>query len=164
MSGDEPVVRPLEPPIPAAIFEYLVNPVVTAILRSPIHGLVSGSLVLIAVTGRKSGREYTTPVGYEQRDGTLYITSQTDRRWWTNVRGGASVRVWLRGTDRTGTATVIEDDAAVADYVREYIDRHGIEAVTRLGLAIEGDAIPDRATFASGLAETVVVRVELDGT
>lgn len=162
MAETDPVVRTLEPPIPKSLFEHLINPVMRRLLRSPLHGLVSGSLVLITVTGRKSGREYTTPVGYEQRQDTLFITSQTDRRWWTNVRGGATVEVRLRGERRSGVATVIEDDEAVTDYVQAYIERHGLDSVNRLALAIDGDEVPSRAALASGLAETVVVRVDLD--
>ena len=38
------------------------------ILRSPLHGMVSKYLTLITFTGRKSGKNYTTPVSYSQDD------------------------------------------------------------------------------------------------
>lgn len=44
-----------------------MNPVVKALIRSRLHGLASGSLALITVTGRRSGREHTFPVGYRQQ-------------------------------------------------------------------------------------------------
>jgi hypothetical protein len=34
-----------------------------ALLRSPLHGLLSGMLMLLSYTGRKSGRTYTIPIG-----------------------------------------------------------------------------------------------------
>jgi hypothetical protein len=34
----------------------LGDPVVRAILRSPLHGIMSGSTLLLSVTGRKTGR------------------------------------------------------------------------------------------------------------
>lgn len=157
----EPVVEPLSPPIPPAVFERLVNPLVTLLLRSPLHGLASDALLLVTFTGRKSGREYTTPVGYEQRDGTLYVTTQSDRVWWRNLRGGAEVTVRLRGERRRGHAEVIEDDAAVAEYVHGFLERHGVGAASRIALSLEADEVPDVEALEAGLAAVVVVRIEL---
>lgn len=139
----------------------VVNPLVKALLRSPLHGLVSANLLLVTFTGRRSGREYTTPVGYEQLDGTLYVTSQTDRLWWRNLRGGAGVTVRLHGEVRDGHADVIEDDGDVADYVLGFVERHGLEATGRLALSFRDDEVPDREALAAGLDDTVVVEIEL---
>lgn len=160
--GRSTVVRPLSPPIPPVVFERFVNPLVRWLLRSPLHFVASDALILVTVTGRRSGRAYTTPVGYEQRGSTLYLTSQTDRTWWRNLVGGADVEVWLRGERRRGHATVIEDDGDVADYVRDYLERRGLDAASRLALSIEGERIPDREALAAGLGEVVVVRIDLD--
>jgi hypothetical protein len=43
------------------------------LLRSPLHGIVGRSFMLITFTGRKSGRAYTTPVQYVQDSNTLYV-------------------------------------------------------------------------------------------
>jgi len=155
-------VRTLEPPIPNPVIERVVNPLMKLLLRSPLHGLVSDSLLLVTFTGRRSGREFTTPVGYEQLDDTLYVTSQTNRVWWTNLRDGAPVTVQLRGERRGGRAEVIEDDEAVARYVSGFIDRHGLDSLRRLALAIDGGTKPAEAELAAGLGDTVVVRIELD--
>lgn len=88
-----------------------VNKMMTRILRSPLHGMVSKSIMLISVTGRKSGKKYMIPVTYV-RDGDLVrcSTNRTMRSWWKNLRGGANVTVWLRGKEVTGHAFVIYDD------------------------------------------------------
>ena len=160
-SQDRPPVETRTPPDWLKPAFKVVNPLMRALLRSPLHGLVSGSLLLITFTGRRSGREYTTPVGYEEHDGTLYVTSQTDRVWWKNLRGGADVTVRLRGEIREGRADVIEDDGTVADYVLGFVERHGLEGTGRLGLSFRDDEVPDRETLAAGLADTVVVQIEL---
>jgi deazaflavin-dependent oxidoreductase (nitroreductase family) len=157
----EPAVRPVSPPIPPVVFERLVNPLMTMLLRSPLHFLVSDPLLLVTFTGRKSGREHTTPVGYEQRDGALYVTTQTDRVWWRNLRGGAEVTVRLGGERRRGRAEAIEDDGAVAEYVHGYLERHGLDAASRIALAVDADEMPDVETLRRGLSEVVVVRIEL---
>lgn len=140
----------------------VINPLMKALLRSPLHGPLSDSLLLITFTGRKSGQTYTTPVGYEQVDGTLYVTSQTDRVWWKNLRGGADVSVRVRGENREGSADVIEDNGAVADYVLGFIERNGLDSIGRLALSIEGDTVPERDALAKGLDDVVVVEIELD--
>jgi hypothetical protein len=49
------------------------NLFVIGLLRSPLHRLASGSLLLITYRGRRSGRRFTFPVMYAEREGTLTI-------------------------------------------------------------------------------------------
>lgn len=166
MSGDPgttPAVRTRTPPAWLKPAFKVINPLMKPLLRSPLHGFVSDSLLLITFSGRKSGRTYTTPVGYEELDGTLFVTSQTDRVWWRNLRGGAEVSVRLRGDRRVGHAEIVEDNGAVADYVLGFVDRHGADRVGRLALSFPGGTVPDRETLAAGLDELVVVEIELAG-
>jgi deazaflavin-dependent oxidoreductase (nitroreductase family) len=88
------------------------NPIIKAILSSPLHGLMSGSILLLTVTGRKSGKQYTFPVSYYRDEETLTIFSQRKRQWWRNLEGGAAVQVRLRGKRRPATAEVVETDHA----------------------------------------------------
>jgi deazaflavin-dependent oxidoreductase (nitroreductase family) len=88
------------------------NPLVTWLLRSPLHGLMSGSAVLVTVTGRKSGRPYTLPISYHQSGETLTLITRRDKTWWRNVRGGAPVRLWLRGQEVAARAEVVDMDPA----------------------------------------------------
>ncbi len=81
-------------------------------LRSPFH-VFMGGMLLITVTGRKSGRPISTPVNYARDGDTLLITSKVDRTWWKNLRGGASATVLINGKTYQAAATVIEDRAAV---------------------------------------------------
>jgi deazaflavin-dependent oxidoreductase (nitroreductase family) len=79
-------------------------------LRSPLHGLVSKDMMLITVSGRKTGKQYTIPVSYA-RDGDLVICSaDRSRGWWKNVRSGETVTMQLRGRKVPGRARVIADD------------------------------------------------------
>ncbi|MGE5408195.1 MAG: nitroreductase/quinone reductase family protein [Syntrophothermus sp.] len=77
-----------------------------AVLRSPAHRLLSGSLLLLTVTGRRSGRRHTLPVGYA-RDGDLVyvlVGRYRAKRWWRNLIEPAPVRVRLRGEEIAGSA------------------------------------------------------------
>ena len=59
------------------------------ILRSPFHGLLSKGMILITVTGCKSGRKYTKPVEYFREDEQLRVITSRDRTWWRNLKRGA---------------------------------------------------------------------------
>ncbi len=85
-----------------------VNRIVRALLRSPLHPLLSGNTLLLTITGRKTGKRYTIPVSYIQ-DGDM-LTCYTASAWWKNLRGGAPATVVLRGKERSGHAEVITDD------------------------------------------------------
>lgn len=143
------------------LFHRVVNPLMKLLLRSPLHGLVSDSLMLITFTGRRSGREYTTPVGYHRVDDGLVVFTHSD--WWKNLRGGAEVRLLLRGERRVALAEPVEDPEVVADYVLAFIDRHGLDAARRLGLEFEGDTAPSRADLIEGIESTVVIELSLQG-
>lgn len=104
-----------------AFFFKIGNFFMKLILRSPLHGMLSKNTMLLTVTGRKSGRQYTLPVNYVQDAGYLLVVSQPGRTWWKNLRGGAPIRLRLRGEDRTGQAELVgEEDATRAGDIRTY--------------------------------------------
>ena len=93
-----------------AIFTRL-NPGISWILRSPLHFLLSPALMLITVTGRRSGRRYTIPVGYQRDgdgDGLVVMVSYARRKqWWRNYREPGPVVLRLRGRELRGRARVV---------------------------------------------------------
>ena len=95
-------------PRPPRAVRMLANKFVTTILRSPWHRLRSEQLLLLTFTGRKSGREFTTPMRYVQEGETLQVVVMYP--WWKNLVGQAPVRVLLRGQRRTGIAEVLPEE------------------------------------------------------
>jgi F420H(2)-dependent quinone reductase len=95
-----------------ALWNKSGNRLVVALLRSPLHRLVSGRLLLITVTGRRTGAQHTLPVAYEESGGRLTIPVLWPERklWWRNLRDGAPVRLRLRGENRAGQAQAVTDD------------------------------------------------------
>ncbi len=88
------------------------------LLVSPLHGLVSKRVMLITVTGRKSGKRYITPVEYARDGETVYATSTVGRTWWRNLQGGQPVQVRIAGRDYEGTGDVSTDPAALETAIR----------------------------------------------
>jgi deazaflavin-dependent oxidoreductase (nitroreductase family) len=103
----------VSPHTPFAVLNRTGNVLVGVVLRSPLHPLLSRKLALITVTGRRSGREYTFPVGYSRRgDRVTIIVGWPERKvWWRNLRGdGAPVRIRVRGSEHTGHARARGDE------------------------------------------------------
>ncbi|GAB4422553.1 MAG: hypothetical protein Kow002_11920 [Anaerolineales bacterium] len=96
------------------------NDVVTFFLRILLH-VFMGKTMLITVTGRKTGKKYTTPVGYYKANDHLWVITSRDRTWWRNLKGVADVSLRLHGRNLTGHAEVISDVVAVAERVGEYL-------------------------------------------
>ncbi|HZF57139.1 MAG TPA: nitroreductase family deazaflavin-dependent oxidoreductase [Rubrobacter sp.] len=96
----------------------LYNPIAVAILRSPLHGLMSNSVMLLTYRGRRSGRAFTTPISYVRDGEDLLAVASRDHAWWRNLRGGAPVRVRLRGRELRGTGRLLEGRAGEEGLLR----------------------------------------------
>lgn len=104
---------------PFALWNRSGNRLVAVLLRSQLHPPVSRHLALISVAGRRTGAQHTFPVGYQETNEALTIPVMWPQRklwwrklWWRNLRDGATVRLRLRGADRTGQARARVDDRA----------------------------------------------------
>ena len=87
-----------------------LNPLVVRLLRSPLHHVIGGGLMLITVTGRRSGRRYTIPVGYQRDGDVLHVLVSKARRkqWWRNFREPAALEVELHGERRDAVGHVVD--------------------------------------------------------
>ena len=97
------------------------NPMMAWILRSPLHGMMSGSVMLVQFTGRKSGKHFETPVNYVRSGNDLLTISSRDRSWWRNLRGGGQATLVLQGKPVTATGQTAETDELVAAWLDEML-------------------------------------------
>jgi len=146
-------VQAPKPPLPKAAYR-VINPIMNMLLRSPLHSVLSNSLMTLTFQGRKSGKRYTIPVGYLQRSNTLYLFTHSS--WWKNLQGGVPVTVRLRGQEVAGVAEPVQDTALMLDLVRELNTQRGEAMAKRMGFLGE-DGQP---MVAPG---TVFIRIQLDG-
>jgi|RhiMethySRZTD1v2_1073278.scaffolds.fasta_scaffold05786_13 hypothetical protein len=98
----------------------LSNTVVAAILRSPLHPMLSGKVQLIRYRGIRTGDSHVTPTQYaELADGTVMVlVGRPDTKtWWRNFRQPHPVDLLIRGTwhHGTGHARRRHDDPATVD-------------------------------------------------
>jgi deazaflavin-dependent oxidoreductase (nitroreductase family) len=148
--------------MPESAFMRLGNQMTAALLRSPLHGILSADTMLITVTGRKSGNQITLPVGFVRDGDTLAVTSMRARQWWRNVRGGARVRMLLRGKAVGGMATVAEDERAVADGIAALL-RTAPSTAKWYGITLDAAGNPDYATLDRLAKSRVIVYITLSG-
>jgi hypothetical protein len=141
-----------------------LNPLVAWLLRSPLHPLLAWGLMLVTVTGRRSGRVYTIPVGY-QRDGdalVVLVSKPARKQWWRNYRERRPIGVCLWGRSVRGHAVVVPPGSPA---FREAIER----TFSRVpGLGRQFGIAYDRRNGLTGAQRdvvahaAVVVRIELD--
>ena len=140
----------------------LINPIVKTLLRSPAHGLMSHNTVLLEFTGRKSGRQLSTPVSYQPVDGALHCFTGRDNAWWRNLRAPAQLTITLRGKRLRAISEVIEDDtAAIARALSAFLVAVPRDA-SFSGVALDAQGCPDPGDVARASERLVLIRVTPD--
>jgi deazaflavin-dependent oxidoreductase (nitroreductase family) len=148
-----------------AFLNKIVNPLVRLILRSPLHGLMSGTLLLITYRGRKTGREYSLPVQYVQTGQTIYIMPGLPERktWWRNLKETSPVQLILRGQSLAGHATALKpasDSESIQEGLRLFLRCFPAMAkVHHIGMGANGNFIA--ADLQQAAKQAVIIRVEL---
>jgi deazaflavin-dependent oxidoreductase (nitroreductase family) len=118
------------------------NAFMSWLLRSPFHGMLSKGMMLITVTGRKTGKKYTTPVGFYRDNAELWVLSSRDRTWWKNLQGGAQVSLLLQRKAVNAFAAPELETKMVEALMHEYIRRIP-HAAKPMGIRMEnGNANP----------------------
>src|SRR5207237_6884770 len=67
------------------------SPFVRFVLATPLHRIMSSQLMLLRFTGRKTGRSYTTPVGYVLDGNSLFVSAGGE--WRCNIESSLLVIV-----------------------------------------------------------------------
>jgi deazaflavin-dependent oxidoreductase (nitroreductase family) len=137
----------------------LLNPIMKAILRSPFHGMISSRIMIITFTGRRTGKQYSTPVSYF-KDGGMILCA-THSTWWKNIGAGSEVGLRISGKEVRGQAIAVNDD----------LERKS-ELLYKLLVAVPGDAAfygiklgedgkPSKADVERVAVDAVVIKINL---
>jgi len=138
--------------IPPQALIDAINPLVRRLATSPLHRAVDSSVLLLHVTGRRTKRLYSIPVGYVAFDERLLIVTQ--HAWRANLRGGADVEITLGGRRRAMRANLDEAPESVAATCGVVIERCGWpEARRRLGISTRSGKAPSAAELVEGARE-----------
>ena len=129
------------------------------VLRSPLHGMLSNGMMLITITGRKTGKTYTTPVGYYVEGEYLWVITSRERKWWKNLQGGAKVDLLLKRKPVTGIADVELDEKSVLARISEYL-RHMPQAAKQMKVRME-DGKPNQEDVAATAKDRLFVKIKI---
>ena len=100
-----------------------INPVIAATLRIPVlHWALSPACMLLTITGRKTGRRYTIPVGYQRcGDDLITLVSKARRKsWWRNFREPWPVQIHLYRRTHSAHGVLLAPDS---DEFRQQAER-----------------------------------------
>ncbi|HEY4387794.1 MAG TPA: nitroreductase/quinone reductase family protein [Ktedonobacteraceae bacterium] len=120
--------------------QAVFNPLSKTILRSPLHGVMSSKLLLITFTGRKSGKEFTTPISYVRQGNTLLLA--VGGSWWKNLRGGATVWLRLQGERCFAVTEVVTDEEAMSEVYQIILAKNPTQG-RFMGIKAGSDGKPD---------------------
>jgi hypothetical protein len=143
----------------------ITNPVFTVLLQSPLHRLLDVAfrprLLLLSITGRRTGRRYRIVVARHDLDGRVCVL--TSMPWRLNARGGADAEATYDGTTRRVRAVLIEDPDEVADAYAREIRRIGRKAARRqLGVRINVERTPTQAELVDAVTRAHLSIIRLD--
>ncbi|MBE1493920.1 hypothetical protein H4696_001020 [Amycolatopsis lexingtonensis] len=137
-----------------------VNPLVRAIAGSSLHRLLDASVLVLHLTGRRTGRQYDIPVGFADLGDALLVVTQ--HRWRANLRDATEVTVTHRGRTRKMRARLEEEPSTVAGRLGEAIVRLGrTDAQRRFGLTLPDHRDPDPAELEAAVREFSLATITL---
>ena len=140
-------------------WQKLYNPIVIWLLHSPLHRFLDKNTMVIGVSGRRSGKNYTFPVSYIRDGETLLVISQKDRTWWKNLQGGAMVTVFVQGHTLQARGETFTDTEMAANILLQILRR--VPAYQRLlHVSLAADGQPEHPEDLTRLAQGhVIVRM-----
>ena len=137
------------------------NTLVTTLLRSPVHWLLSRHQMLVTIRGRRTERVYTIPVSYHEVNGRIHCFTELNNKWWHNLREGQEVEVTLRSRKLVGKPTVVADGSAKVGTALHDL----LVAVPRdaphSGVKLDADGHPIAADIEEARKRVVFISIEL---
>jgi deazaflavin-dependent oxidoreductase (nitroreductase family) len=92
------------------------------LLRRNLMGPMGNIIMVITTTGRKSGKQFSTPIGY-QRDGDDVIAFNLGggSNWYKNMLANPLVTLNIKGRSMAMRGTLITDQAEVLRVIDLYL-------------------------------------------
>jgi hypothetical protein len=106
MSSSVRPTRPLSRRLQAKVMR-VVNVPMRVVLGLPVATPLSSRLMLVSLTGRKTGRSYRQPVSYVRQGSTLLTPGGGN--WKLNLVEGRAERIRLRGRDVLARPEIVND-------------------------------------------------------
>jgi hypothetical protein len=151
--------QPLGRRIPRPVWR-LVNGFMRAVLGLPFPTPLGKRLMLVNLTGRKTGRRWRQPISYVRHEDVLLTPGGGN--WKLNLRPDESVRLRINGRDQMATPELVRDRDTASDLLAIMIASN--PAVTRFsGMELDAEGRPDPVRLGHALDHGfAIVRWHLD--
>ena len=144
---------------PSALLR-IVNPLLSALLRTPLAGPAGKQLMVLSFTGRKTGRRFTLPVSAHLIDNDLYAL--TGAAWKQNFRGGAPAQVVYDGKTTAMHGELIRDRAVVSALYLRCTQSYGVKRAQRMiGVKFRDRRIPTLEEFGEAVDRMHLAAIRL---
>ena len=141
--------------LPESLF-VVINPLMRLVLSSPLHFVVSRSLLLMRYQGRRSGIWRTTPLRYVQDGDVVRCFSSGGTQWWRNLQGGAQVTLTMRRKRVECEATVVTDQERARTLLAAYLEQFPQDAAYH-EVTLTANRQPDPTSLDQAASNSVVV-------
>lgn len=131
----------------------LINLLMSLLLRSWMHGVMSSSVLVLSFYGRRTGRHISLPLRYMKNDTGLVCFTTDDATWWRNFEEPHTVVVLVAGKTLSGVASAKRITAGKPlDVLRLFLRRfpsdagyHGVSVVRGIPSASDLTGAPKRS-------------------
>ena len=130
------------------------------LLRSPFHRLISGSILLITYTGRRSGSQFSAPLNYVRDGKTLWVTSVRERTWWRNFMEKYTIQLLLEREEIAGYGQAITETEKLIQAFNEFF-RLSPSSARIFKVDLEDDGTPNQEDLERIVTERVLVRIQI---
>ncbi len=140
-----------------------MNPLILALLRSPLHGLLSRNLLVLTYVGQRTGSRRSLPLSYVALGDDLILCTR-NWFWWRSLRDGRPVEMDLRGQHTTVTPRILDPGSTEAlEGFTAFLTKNPGTGETLYGVARGSDGRPRREDLEREVLRSVVVRLERGG-
>lgn len=142
----------------------MFNRFVVWLADSPLHALISSSVVVVSYRGMRSGRCFSVPVNYaiteEGGRRRIWITSQRNRVWWRNFVGGREAELVLDGESVPASLHAADAPEEVEQGLIEYLGALP-KAARYFDVGLDEDGQPRREDIQRAAGERVILYADL---
>jgi len=126
--------------------------------------MLSGRLILITYTGKKSGRKHCLPLQYAESHNELIVSDgyHQYKKWWRNLLRQSTVSVCYRGKWLEASAKAFDGDVEeIAPFLPDYLKRFPASARIR-GLTFDSSGnIEDSEKLVEEAKKVVMVKISV---
>jgi deazaflavin-dependent oxidoreductase (nitroreductase family) len=106
------VMAEIKPPPRVTAFNKILLGLQVFMLRRGWMGDADKILMVITTTGRKSGKKFSTPIGYlRDGDDVIALTTEGSTNWWRNAVANGKATLEIQGDKFDAVISVVNDEA-----------------------------------------------------